>query len=149
LDNKRRELFRILAIAGVTTTAVPESWKKPIIKKVVLPAHAIMTGECTATTTNCSPSEVTSSTVSDDTDNIKIDYDAGSTCGLTVIANNGSNTADTALRIDNDASDWQLNVGEGSNWMTGGTDLGPLVNLTQAMKTPPERSLPSKDQQQF
>jgi len=49
LNTKRRKLLALAAI-GAAATALPSRWSQPIIRSVVLPAHA-QTSMCTADTT--------------------------------------------------------------------------------------------------
>lgn len=62
-DNKRKLLKSIAVGSGVVVAgkAIPESWSKPVIDSVMLPAHAITTndnsGDGTDTTTTANPCE--------------------------------------------------------------------------------------------
>ena len=45
--NKRRKLLKILVTMGGSAAVLPETWTKPVVKSVVLPAEAeILTPRC-------------------------------------------------------------------------------------------------------
>ena len=47
----RRKLLKATGIAGLGAIILPSSWTKPILRSVVVPAHAQTTPEATTTTT--------------------------------------------------------------------------------------------------
>ena len=47
----RRKVLKATGIAGLGAIILPSSWTKPILRSVVVPAHAQTTPEATTTTT--------------------------------------------------------------------------------------------------
>ena len=57
----RRKLLKLTGVAGVAAIVLPSSWTKPILRTVVVPAHAQTTPAAVTTTTGTTT--VTTTTV--------------------------------------------------------------------------------------
>jgi hypothetical protein len=61
-DTTRRKLLKLAGIAGATAIVLPSSWTKPILRTVVVPAHAKTTPVVTMTTTPTTTTITTTTT---------------------------------------------------------------------------------------
>lgn len=134
-DNKsnesRRKLLKSVAAGSgaiVAGKSLPESWSRPVVDSVMLPAHAQ-----TSTKASCGPITATANEGSDtDDDQVNVIYDGGSSCNLTISQESVPLVADAVVGLDlsatgSTAGTWEVN-GSGANWNLnnpyGGADLG-------------------------
>ncbi len=126
-NDSRRKLLKSIATgsgAVVAVKSLPESWGKPIVDTVLLPAHA------QATQSSCSAGSITST--SNETEGVVILFDGESTCSLILTEfNDGgdSGNPDEILLIDNDLIDEDFKEefdldgpAYGANWSDDGPD---------------------------
>ena len=64
-SSTRRKLLKASGVAGIAAIVLPKSWTKPIMKAVVVPAHAQTTPVVTTTTTTVTPTTSTTTTFGD------------------------------------------------------------------------------------
>jgi putative flippase GtrA len=55
----RRRLLKFATIGGVATLALPDKWVAPIVKSVVVPAHAAASPSITTSTTTTTTTSTT------------------------------------------------------------------------------------------
>ena len=118
-ESRRRLLKQLAAGGGVAVTAksLPESWTKPVVNSVLLPAHARTTGEepscwnCGSRTVNNTDDQDASCDEILDT-KIVLDFDPASGCNLRT----GDEGDNTLIRFDSDCDQ--------NNWDAPGDDVG-------------------------
>ena len=126
-ESRRKLLKSVAAGSGaiVAGKSLPESWSKPIVDSVMLPAHAQ-----TSLFSSCSAGSIDS--VDDDNEGVVILFDGVSSCSLITVsgADGGdSGNPDEMLLIDNDLADdgdeeFDLDgPAYGANWSDDGPDL--------------------------
>ena len=131
-DKSRRKLLKSIAAGSgaiVAGKSLPESWSRPVVDSVMLPAHAQ-----TSTEASCGPITATAvEFLDDDDDQVNVIYDGGVSCNLTISQESDPLVADTVVALDlsatgGSAGTWVVN-GSGANWNLnnpyGSGDLGP------------------------
>ncbi len=102
-NDSRRKLLKSIATgsgAVVAGKSLPESWIKPVIDTVLLPAHA------QASSFSCFAGSITSTT--DETEGVAILFDGETTCSLILVEGpdgGDSGNPDEMLLFDNDLVD--------------------------------------------
>jgi len=125
IHDRRAVLRKVLAASGVIAGVhfIPSGWVKPVIEKVVLPAHAqtsIVLPSC-STVVNSSPRTVTAVSIdgsASDVDGIEILFDG---CNNLTMSNRDdpSGSADRLLFLDCDADEpdsFDIEEATASNW---------------------------------
>jgi len=138
-DSRRKLLKSITAGSGaiVAGKSLPESWRRPIVDSVMLPAHAQTSPPETVSKASCGPATATAVEFADDDDDqVNIIFNGGVSCNLTVTQESVPLVADAVIGLDlsatgGSAGTWVVN-GSGSNWNlnnpygTGDLDAGPF-----------------------
>ena len=121
----RRKLLKSIAAGSgaiVAGKSLPESWSRPVVDSVMLPAHAQTSPPSSL---SCSPSSVSTTAVSDDSqDDIYIIFDGTTVCTVERGADDlPDSPTDAVIGIDADPGDnnWDR-YNPGGRWTRTGTN---------------------------
>lgn len=124
-NESRRKLLKSVAAGSgaiVAGKSLPESWSRPVVDSVMLPAHAQTSPPSSL---SCSPSSVSTTAVSDDSqDDIYIIFDGTTVCTVERGADDlPDSPTDAVIGIDADPGDnnWDR-YNPGGRWTRTGTN---------------------------
>ena len=126
-ESRRKLLKSVAAGSGaiVAGKSLPESWSRPVVDSVMLPAHAQTSPSSPPSPLSCTPSSVSTTAVSDDSqDDIYIIFDGTTVCTVETGAENlPTSPPNAVIGIDADPGDknWDRYY-RGTGWTRTGTD---------------------------